>query len=71
MERYQIIRGSREGHYTVVRKEHPGFMANISFVDGRMHLVKITLMETCELTVLQVALNEIEFYFKKEISEAS
>jgi hypothetical protein len=65
-ENYQILKNGQDNHYVVVHKEHPGFLANVSFVNDTVSILKITLMEVCELSILIDALNEIERYFREE-----
>lgn len=63
---YQILKDGQENRYVVVHKEHPGFLVNVSFVNNKLQVIKITLMEVCDLSVLTDSLIEIEQYFKEE-----
>lgn len=64
---YTIHLSDEKDKYIVVRNTHPRLMIHIDYVDSRVEVSKIVLMENCSPSHLGKVLMEFEMYIKDEL----
>lgn len=64
---YTIHLSDEKDQYIVIREPHPQLMIHMQYVDSKVEVSKIVLMENCTPAALGKILMEFEMHVKNEL----